>query len=739
MICLALTTGSLFKLSQFAIADSWFQDFELPEESAGLKRVEVANVIYIIERNLNDDDQPLVVIDVDKIFDGKTNVATLDRIITVGRSIYSDSVIVPTAWRPHREGSLLSITPCPGPGWRERIHFEKRPSSTSDLLVFQRTAETQNFDKLSIPLDIQRKARDNFAEAILSQAAPRATASMAGIVLSQKLPHGFMQGATLQQWYASKLTEEQRGFVNKPHDGPVRLRGAAGTGKTISLVIKCLVDAVAAHEQGRGVRFGFLTHSAASADLVNSIAESLDPVGIVFGQSQSAKVEIRTLYDLANEQLGFSLADLRPLSLDGREGRKLQMELIEASLTQMRHSGVVKAQFSDVSLHVMEGWSDPTSEHGKRQIAEIMNEFASVLDAEGVRAGEEKGLKYVSSGDTRASWQMKLPLEVDRRFILEVHRRYRKALAEMGALSVDQMIGDFNSFLDSNRWSSVRGREGYDALFVDELHLFTSIERQTLHKLIKQVVDEEGKPKRLPIFMAYDIKQSTKDTFSQLGEAGSIFTSAAKLKNSDLVKLSKVFRYTPEIAEFLTDLDASFPAVDIPSEWEAYSGEAQLSGGPKPNLTVHKDNLTLFRSVFDEAREVAMKTEGGGRRVAVLCVSPEMFETYLVASRQYKGKLITILGREGDDELRHAGRRFVFSVPEYVAGLQFETVFLIHPNVQEAPIGAGDGMRRRFISDVYLGSSRAERSLRVHSSLERGGPSDILKLALERKSLTSDQ
>jgi hypothetical protein len=407
-------------------------------------------------------------------------------------------------------------------------------------------------------------------------------------------------------------------------------------------------------------------------------------------------------------------------------------------LSQMRESGVLRAQFSELSSPMMSAWATPASAPGKRLVAEIMNEFASVLDAEGVRAGEEKGIKYVSGSGTRASWQMSLPFEVDRRFILEVHRRYRKALAEMGALSVDQMIGDFNSFLDSNRWSSVRGREGYDALFVDELHLFTSIERQTLHKLIKQAVDDEGRPKRLPIFMAYDIKQSTKDTFSQLGEPGSIFTSSSKLTNSELVKLSKVFRYTPEIAEFLTDLDASFPAVDIPSEWEAYSGEAQLSGGPKPTLTVHKDNISLFRSVFDEAREVAMKTDGGGRRVAVLCASPEMFETYLVAAPQYKGKMISILGRDGDDELRHAGRRFVFSMPEYVAGLQFETVFLIHPNVQEAPIDAGDGMRRRFISDVYLGSSRAERSLRLHSSIERGGPSDVLKLALERKSLVTE-
>lgn len=739
MKTLAFTPSSLFRLSQFSISDSWFENFEIPESSAGLKRVVVEGVIYLIESALESDEVPLIVIDAESIFNGDADVQTLDRIITAARATFTDSVVIPTAWKPHREGSRFSLNPTSGPNWRQRIHFERHPNGTSDLLVFGRSPEIVRFDRLEVPLASHKFARLKFPDAILSPEQPKVTESLAGIVLSQRLPQGFVQGATLEQWYSTKLTDEQRSFVDKPHDGPVRLRGSAGTGKTLSLVVKCLVDAISNHENKNKVRFGFLTHSAASVDLVQAIAESLDAHGIIFSQSDFAKIEVRTLYDLANEQLGFSLDNLQPLSLDGREGRKLQLELIEVALRDLHNSGVAKTQFADISAPLLEGWHDLKALAGRRLVVEIMNEFASVLDAEGIRAGEEKGIKYVSSGSSRPAWQMSLPLEIDRRFILEVHRRYRKALSDMGALSVDQMIGDFNSFLDSNRWASIRGREGYDALFVDELHLFTSIERQTLHKLIKHATEEDGRPKRPPIFMAYDIKQSTKDTFSQFGEEGNIFTASAKLTGSDLVKLSKVFRYTPQIAEFLTDLDATFPAVDIPGEWEAYSGDAQLSAGPVPRLKVFKDDTTLFRETFDAAREAALAAEGGGRRVAVLSVSPEMFERYLVALPQYKGKVIPIQARDNVDELRHAGRRFVFSTPEYVAGLQFDTVFLVHANTEEAPSDAGDGRRRRFISDVYLGSSRAERILRVHSSLARGGESDVLKLALSRGSLIRDE
>lgn len=735
-LALALTPSALFRLSQFSIGPEWFSNFYLPRDPAGLKRVVLNDIIYLLESSILDDNSPLAVIDLrpeSNIFSDSNRLSILERIITVCRSVYSDSVIIPATWRPHFEGAMLSITPCSGPAWRSRLHFAKRPNGKADLLVFSRTDEAVNFSRLSPPLSLHSAARNGLADAMLSPATEAQSDSLAGIVLSERLPQGFVQGASLDQWYTSKLTTDQRKFVDKPHDGPVRLRGSAGTGKTLSLVVKFLRDAIKSESEQTPVRYGFLTHSTASADLVQAVAESLDPLGLMFDQGRFSRLEVRTLYDLANEQLNFSLDDLKPLSLDGREGRKLQMELISTALKEMGDSVVVSAQFSDLSSELSERWKNANNDSDKRFVAEVMNEFASILDAEGIRAGEEKGERYVKSGANRPSWLLALPTEVDRRFLLEVHRRYRKALAEMNTLSVDQMVGDFNTFLDSNRWSSTRGKAGYDALFVDELHLFTSIERQTLHKLIKHAVEDDGRPKRPSIFMAYDLKQSTRDTFTQFGEDGNLFTNSSKLQGSDLVKLSKVFRYTPQIADFLVDLDASFPAIDIPGEWEAYAGEAELDAGPKPNLKIYKDDTSLFREVFALARQEA--TRIGGRRVAVLCVSGEMFERYLIASRQVASTVLPILGRDATEELRHAGKRFIFSVPEYVAGLQFETVYLVHANTQEAPADAGDGLRRRFISDVYLGSSRTERNLTICASVVRGGPSDVLNLALERGSL----
>jgi hypothetical protein len=743
MKAVVFTPGSLFKLSQYSTSSEWFDSFALPDDSSNLKRIVIGEIVYLIESEMNSEEGPIVVINLhgeDAIFTAQElRPSILERIITAARSIYTDSVVIPPTWRPHREGCLFSIqAPSRDKSWRRRLHFDAKPRDSHDLFVFSKTNDILDFDSLDRHLEIYDTARQTLVDAILANPPSMPPATMAGITLTQRLPQGFTQGASLEQWYQSKLTQEQRSFVDKPHDGPVRLRGSAGTGKTLSLVIKFIRDALLAQKRGETIKLGFLVHSFASVDLVSAIAESLDTTGMLQNKSGNCRLEVRTLYDLAHDHLRFDLDELSPLSLDGREGRRLQFELIESVLKEMAKSPILRLQYAELSPVIQANWDAVVESNEKRFVAEIMNEFASVLDAEGIRLGGERGERYAKGGaSARPSWLMALPSETDRRFILDIHRRYRNHLSEMNTLSVDQMIGDFNSFLDSNRWDVVRGKVGYDAIFVDELHLFTSIERQVLHKLIKRNIGDDGRPKRPPIFMAYDLKQSPRDTFIEYGEADhNLFGASTRLQNSELVKLEKNFRYTPQIAEFLTDLDATFPAIDIPGEWEAYAGKAELGDGGIPELVVFKNEQSLFTTVFDMAERTARTIDGGGRRVAVLCVSEDQFDTYVkIAEGRFSGRHLPITSRESSSELRHVGKRFILSMPEYVAGLQFDTVYLIHVDAQDAPQDAGDGVRRRFISNVYLGSSRAEKTLRISSCMTRGGMSDVLQMALDRGSL----
>jgi hypothetical protein len=330
---------------------------------------------------------------------------------------------------------------------------------------------------------------------------------------------------------------------------------------------------------------------------------------------------------------------------------------------------------------------------------------------------------------------MSLPEPEDRRVVLMIYDRFRALLKSMGVLGTDQMIADYLGFLDSNRWDNIRQREGFDTVFVDELHLFNRQERMTLHHLMR---DDAKAP---VVVMAYDSKQSVRDTFNGLHDArGGVagLSRDMRLGDTERFDLTEGFRYTPEIARVLEWIDQGFPAAGISEElgfdWRPIGLGSMKQSGSRPILVQAKNTVEIWNCVFPRAHDRA-KSLQKGRRVAVLCASEALFKKYSEAG-QYGDWFLPVSDREQLSNLRHAGRRFVFSMPDFVAGIQFDTVYLIEVNdgeVEEGPYATG--ALRRFVSTVYLGASRAEQVLEIYSSQERGGPSRILRHAMNHGAL----
>ena len=418
---------------------------------------------------------------------------------------------------------------------------------------------------------------------------------------------------------------------------------------------------------------------------------------------------------------------LKPLSTDGQEGKEFQALLIDDAIKGLlKNTKFVVRDLGRCSPEIAEWIRDPARRNGL--VAELMNEFACVIDAEGIRKGTAPADLYLHG--SREPWQMQLPRSEDRAVILDIHERYCAELERANVLSMDQMIADFNRYLLTHEWRQLRTKLGFDFVFVDEFHYFNRAERMTLHHLFRSKAASEG---RLPLFMAYDFKQAPNDAFlARIREdAGNTFKSVGA-GETELVELTEVFRSTPEIANFLQNLDGSFPALDLPGEWGAYSSTSNEPHGEKPTLTVARSTAELVDEVFRRAQSFANKL--GGRHVAVLCMNDELFGKYLKFGR-IEGKYVPLTSRGDVAELKYAGKRCIFSTPDYVAGLQFDAVFLI--NVDKADLHEEDGIgkRRRFVSRCYLGASRARKYLQIVADAERGGAASILDGPLQGGSL----
>lgn len=729
---LVLDADAVDALDAALIDQNWFDEFRLPPDVTTLKRVVCGDIVYILSRTCSDDSR-LFVINLSKniIFNrAETARYRFERMLRVALHHFRPEVAIPVKWQPFHTGSLISIyADNLAKSSSLRLYFDQDPeaANTGNIYAFASEEGYRRLPDVQLDIAVYRRAVELFVDAALTDPSPSTEAGNYGILLSEPLGAQLSGGASLSEWYNKKVTAQQRDFIDRPLNAPVRLRGAAGTGKTQSIAIKCLRELNRFEEAHKPARVAVLTHSSALAhEVIRGMLYAMDQ-GEGWSNFRYARLWLGTLYELAQELLQYERKGLQPLSADGREGREYQRILIASAVGLLKESP--QFSLSDIRRCSPEFQALVNSPDPSPLVEELMNEFACVIDAENIQKGTPEAEAYLRGH--RESWQMPLS-ETDRRFVLDIHESYSRQLQSERYLSMDQMIADFNRYLLTHEWRQLRDASGFDLVFVDEYHYFNRAEAAALHHLFKSRAGTDGK---LPLFMAYDLKQGPDDVALSHGSKTMLNFMATRAGRSDLVELTEVFRSTPEIAEFMKDLDGAFPNMDLEGEWKPYTGVAQTASGDKPELWRLASNTMLVDRVFAAARQRASELKDGGRQVAVLCMNEQLFDQYRSAGR-IKDSFIAITARDQMKELNYAKKRCVFSMPEYVAGLQFDTVFLIHvDDADSADASRGSGHQRRFVSRCYVGASRAARKLTIVASEERRGPSSILAGPISNGSL----
>ncbi|MFE1383639.1 UvrD-helicase domain-containing protein [Streptomyces sp. NPDC058740] len=538
------------------------------------------------------------------------------------------------------------------------------------------------------------------------------------------------KGWSYQQWLEA-VSNEQRAFIEAKTEKSIRLRGPAGSGKTLALTLKAIREVLDARTAGEEVRVLIVTHSWA---LAAQISDSIDSMGLGLLQ----EIDVFPLLELAtmispqyvqDESSGFSL-----IGEDSLSGKQAQLDEIQEVLDEF-----INGDWITYKGQVSEGLRarfDSNDEDERRALAwDLLIEFGSVIGAAAIFPGAGADLRYYQL--PRASWMLPLSRE-DQRVVFELYTRYWASLDERSLTTSDQVLADFLIHLSTNTWNRARRVQGYDLVFVDEFHLFNPLERQVLHYLTR---DTSVYPR---VFMAVDPRQSPSEAFIGLAADGTKSSSGVP-EDDDLgdvtnFELTTIHRFTPQILELIKHVHHEFPTLDLGQEWDidfSRVDSAQADGSPPHLISAASRN----GEEDDIVRAVQDLYPAGRLALAVVDYRQWSRFSRLASRIGHSGKfhVSTVTGRSDIEGLGYRRRGLVVGTAEHLAGLQFDAVLVAGiPDLNSSTPTANE--RIRYLSLLYLALSRAQREVRVFvNEDDDGGAPEVLLRACNNQLMKSNQ
>ncbi|MFJ6806070.1 UvrD-helicase domain-containing protein [Streptomyces anulatus] len=539
------------------------------------------------------------------------------------------------------------------------------------------------------------------------------------------------KGWTYEQWLEA-ISNEQRAFVDAGTEKSIRLRGPAGSGKTLALTLKAIREVQEPHAAGEDVRVLIVTHSWALAAQISDSIDSMG-LGLLHEIDVFPLLEIATMTSpqyVQDKSSGFSL-----IGKDSLSGKQAQLDEIQEVLDEF-----INGDWITYKGQVSEGLCarfDSKDDAERRALAwDLLIEFGSVIGAAAIFPGAGSEFKYFQL--PRASWMLPLNTREDLRVVFELYTQYWASLDHRSLTTSDQVLADFLIHLTTNAWNRARRAQGYDLVFVDEFHLFSPLERQVLHYLTR---DTSVYPR---VFMAVDPRQSPSEAFIGLAADETRSSSGAPgddgLGDVTNFELTTVHRFTPQILELIKHVHHEFPTLDLGKDWDIDFArvESARADGALPRLM---SSASRAGEEDDIVRAVQDLYPAGRLALAVVDFRQWSRFSRLASRIGNSGKfhVSTLSGRSDIEGLGYRRRGLVVGTAEYLAGLQFDAVIVAGiPDLNRSTPNSNE--RIRYLSLLYLALSRAQKEVRVFvNEDDDGGAPEVLLRACTNHLMDSHQ
>ena len=233
------------------------------------------------------------------------------------------------------------------------------------------------------------------------------------------------------QYY--NLTEPQKMIVDSRNlSSPIRISGAAGTGKTISMLLRAYRLLNDAKENNREFKIIFLCHSDSTYKqnlaIFNNFSRSQEYINSMGNQS----IKFKTLMSLTSEITGIN--PVMMLDYDACDAKSYQLMLIEKVLEEAYTDYTVETYKRFLSQSIKKLFLDEKKESRMYLCSILQHEFSVQIKGRTDGTFEQyKELKSIENG-------LKCENEKDKEFIYRLYVMYDRELRSLNNFDVDDIV-----------------------------------------------------------------------------------------------------------------------------------------------------------------------------------------------------------------------------------------------------------------------------------------------------------
>lgn len=503
------------------------------------------------------------------------------------------------------------------------------------------------------------------------------------------------------------LSTTQKNFISMPLHGTERLEGAAGTGKTIALLLRAIHLLEDAKKRGMALKMVFLCHSISSLDKIKAQINICVPdAKYLSGPEYSEQsIEVTTLQQWSLDYLGNMMGRTEVIDEDAQECKELQQQFIaeKFDLSMQEDYQTYRSICSDE----FNKYIDNTPR--EQIIDSIISEISITIK------GRANGELEIYEKLPRLEGAMPLKNHADFIFVYLVYQKYQGDLQALGYFDNDDVAISASLQLRTPIWQRRRKDLGYDVIIVDETHLFSFNEMNIFHQLSKDADKQH-------IIYAIDKAQAVGDR----GQNNDSIAQSMGMKADTATKFQTIFRSTPQIIDLAFSVLSHGASVFSNFENPLERIMVFPVDGLPPRYILTPTEDVILDATIKEIDNLCNNGHIQKSQILIVTTTLELQEKFK-KEFLHKHKPCTILSRRGDYEsIRSASQHnhYMLGYIDYIGGLEFDSVIIVGVDKGRVPkFNPNDStlfQEYEWHNRLYVAITRARTTVTLIGSKERG-------------------